>query len=276
MTLNVRNKRFPYAYRAKRCVRYILKQFYQRVSWTNESRAVFILGSGRSGTDIVAHCLSKAWDVELINEDNPKAFDNWRLKCLDAVSEAVKASGAKLVLFKPIVETLRAREFLDHFSGSSVVFVIRNPYDAINSMVRFFGDGHVRAVQSWVASDFSRQSQAPDSVKQFVKSQCHESLSIEDASGLYWLVYNSAFDFLDLSSCASATMVRYESLVQQPDQTMEQVCRFLDLKWNPSMTDEVYSGSLGKNPKPDLSPEIERACLAQWERLTGEKLSSSI
>lgn len=85
----------------------------------------------------MSHCLSKAWDVELVNEDNPKAFDNWRLKSLDVVERTVHASNAGLVLFKPIVETLRANEFLAEFQSAAVVFVVRNPNDAINSMVRF-------------------------------------------------------------------------------------------------------------------------------------------
>lgn len=276
MTLNVQSKPFVYTHRLKRRTRHILKKFYQCLIRKGEARAVFVLGSGRSGTDIVAHCLGKAWDSELVNEDNPKAFDNWRLKPLDSVTQTVDNSWAKLVLFKPIVETLRAQELLDHFSYSSVVFVTRNPYDAINSMVRLFGEGHVKAVSHWVASDFAHHKQAPDELRQFIRTHGQGRLSTEDASGLYWLLYNSAYHFLNLDSDRRATLVRYEHLVQEPDRTMKQVCAFLDLKWCPSLTDEVYSGSLRKNPKPDLSPEIERACLAQWERLTGEKLSSSI
>ena len=101
-------------------------------------------------------------------------------------------------------------------------------------------------------------------------------LSLEDASGLYWLLYNSAFHFLSLDSERRAMLVRYEHVVQNPNQTMEHVCRFLGMKWRASMTDEVYSGSLGKDLRPVLTPEIESACLAQWERLTGEHLSNSI
>ncbi len=57
--------------------------------------------------------------------------------------------------------------------------------------------------------------------------------------------------------------------VQKPEETMREVCDFLDLKWSPSMTDEVYAGSVGKNRKPDLSPAIEKQCIDVWGRLTG-------
>ena len=171
------------------------------------------------------------------------------------------------------METLRGQELLSYFSDSSVLFVTRNPFDAVNSMVRFFGDGHVKAVKSWVANDFAQNPLAPTEIKRFISDQCHPELSREDASGLYWLLYNSAFHFLELNLDSRAMLLTYEDLVQNPEATMKQACRFLHLKWSPFMVSDVYAGSLGKNSSPKLSPEIERACLDQWERLTGERLS---
>ena len=271
MTLNVKNKQNLLLYRAKRRGRYLLKRLYQVLNPCRETRPVFILGSGRSGTDIVSHCLSKAWNVELINEDNPKAFDNWRLKGLDAVEQALDSSGAGLVLFKPIVETLRVQEFLAAFQSAVVVFVVRSPHDAINSMARFFGESHVRAVKSWVKTDFARQPHAPAELRKFISSHCHADLSAEDASGLYWLLFNSAYFFLDLQSNSRVIMIRYENLVQKPEEAMREICRFLGTKFSSSLTDEVYSGSVGKNRKPDLSVGIEKRCVEVWDRLTGEK-----
>lgn len=271
MTLNVKNKQSGLLYRAKRRGRYYLKRLYWLLTPFHGTRPVFILGSGRSGTDIVSHCLSKAWVAELINEDNPKAFSNWRLKGLDVVEQAVGSSGARLVFFKPIVETLRAQEFLTEFPSAVVIFVVRNPYDAINSMVRFFGEGQVRAVKSWVDTDFARQPLAPAELREFIANHCHADLSVEDAAGLYWLLYNSSYFFLGLQSNPRATMIRYENLVQKPDETMQEICDFLGMKWAHYMTDEVCAGSVGKNRKPDLSPPIEKRCSEVWEALTEDR-----
>jgi Sulfotransferase family len=133
-----------------------------------------------------------------------------------------------------------------------------------------------KAVKSWVATDFARHSQATDDLKRFIRSHCHEDLSLEDASALYWLLYNSVFHFLNLDANNRVSLIRYEDLVQKPDETIKRVCGTLGLTWRPFMTDEVSSAFVGKNPKPEISPEIERACLDQWKRLTGERLSSSI
>lgn len=246
-----------------------MKLLFQLFGPSRGARPVFILGSGRSGTDIVSHCLSQAMNVELINEDNPKTFDNWRLKSLDAVGHAVDLSRAKLVLFKPIVETLRAQEFLAEFQGASIVFVVRNPHDAINSMARFFGKSHVRAVKNWVESGFDRHPQAPGQLREFISRHCHADLSVEDASGLYWLLYNSAYLFLNLQSDTRVTIVQYENLVEKPEEVIRGVCEFLGIKWTPSMTDEVYASSVGKNRKPNLSPAIEKLCVDVWGWLSG-------
>lgn len=273
MTLNVNTKQNVLVYRAQRRVRYYAKGLYQFFTTFGGTSPIFIVGSGRSGTDIVAHCLSKAWDVELINEDNPKAFDNWRLKGLDSVGRSVESSRARLVIFKPIVETLRARDLLGSFSTGKVIFATRNPYDAINSMVRFFGERHIKAVKGWVDTGFSRQSEAPETLRQFISDHCHDQLSLEDASGLYWLLYNSSYQFLGLASDVRVLLVRYENLVQKPVETVKDVCDFLELKFQPSMISEIYPGSVGKNRRPSMSPDIERACLDVWREMTGEEVA---
>ena len=142
-------------------------------------------------------------------------------------------------------------------------------------MVRFFGESQIRAVKSWVETDFARQPQAPAELREFIASHCHADLSVEDAAGLYWLLYNSSYLFLELQSNSRVTKVQYENLVQKPDDTMREVCEFLGMKWFPSMTDEVYAGSVGKNRKPALSPAIESRCSELWERLTVAKHQNS-
>lgn len=146
MTLHLQSKNI-YLYKLKRKIWFYSKKLYQCLQKNANPVPVFIIGSGRSGTDIAAHCLSRSLDVELINEDNPKAFDNWRLKDLNVVKDIIASSRARYVVLKPIVETLRAQSFLQ-------VFVTQNPYDVINSMIRFFEDKHIKAVKSWVEIDF--------------------------------------------------------------------------------------------------------------------------
>ena len=41
-----------------------------------KSKALFLVGSGRSGTDIFTHCLSQHGDIKMIKETSSLAFDN--------------------------------------------------------------------------------------------------------------------------------------------------------------------------------------------------------
>lgn len=203
----------------------------------------------------------------MINEDNPKAFENWRLKELSVVKYVISRSRARFVLLKPIVETLRAQSFLHGFERGRVIFVARNPVDAINSMVRFFGAKQVKAVKNWVETDFRKQPQTPDYLREFISSHCNEDLTKEDAAGLYWLLYNDAYRFLHLRGEKRVLLVFYEDLVQKPEKTTQEIATFLGLNWSPFMLEDVYSGSIGKNKKPSLTPSIDQECQEVWNFL---------
>lgn len=97
------------------------------------TRAAFLIGSGRSGTDLAAVKVGASHDVVLVNEQDPKAFEKWRLRELAVVDRLVERSFAPVLLFKPIVETYRIRELLDHFPGSKAIFLSRDPYDSTQS-----------------------------------------------------------------------------------------------------------------------------------------------
>lgn len=237
-------------------------------------RAVFLIGSGRSGTDILAFSLSNSADVLLVNEDNPLAFDNWRLKDLGMVNQSIKQSGYRYVLLKPIVETLRAKELLDTFENSLCIFQTRHPFDAINSMIRFFGEGHVRAVKNWVDTDFEMFPQLPKNERDYVREYCTADLSLADASALYWIVYNNAYFYLGLNSDNRVKLVSYENLVQQADETIASACAFLGIEPRNRMTREIYSSSIGRNNPPSINVDLEQRCEEIWNKLQDQSQKS--
>ena len=119
-------------------------------------RPIFILGCGRSGTDLVAEHLNRSFQIKLYNESDPAVFVNWRLIGLDVVESLTANSRSDVVLFKPIVETYRARELLDQFADGKVLFVFRHYNDVITSSVRFYGDKTIRRrAEKWRESGFS-------------------------------------------------------------------------------------------------------------------------
>ncbi|MDZ7759344.1 MAG: sulfotransferase domain-containing protein [Desulfovermiculus sp.] len=140
----------------------------------------------------------------------------------------------------------------------------------LNPRFVFFGDKQIKAIKSWVQTDFCKHPQAPGSLREFISFHCHKDLTTEDAAGLYWLLYNDAYRFLNLQDEGRRVLlVCYDNLVQNPAKTTQEIATFLDLEWTRSMAEDVYSGSVGKNKKPDLSPSIDRECQKVWEFIKG-------
>lgn len=238
-----------------------------RVTKPNQSRAVFLVGSGRSGTDILAHCLDQSLNVKLINEDNPLAFENWRLKALDDVKQVVSTAGAPVVVFKPIVETMRINELLETFPCSRAIFIIRDYSDSINSLVKFFGNSHVNAVNSWIESDFAKLPLVPNELKDRAKRIWSDNSSIENACGIYWLVYNSSYLFLNLRANERICLVAYESLVSESEVKLRELSDFLGLQYKKAMGADIYSTSVKRKPVSNLHPDLRRYCEETWDRL---------
>ncbi|HCW91031.1 MAG TPA: hypothetical protein DHU56_13415 [Marinobacter sp.] len=250
------------------------KRLFRIFRPSETSLPVFIIGSGRSGTDIVTFTLNNSLFVQVYNEFHDDAFVNWRLKPLDHIAGLIHKSRAKVVAFKPIVETLRCRELVERFPDAKVLFAVRDYRDAVNSMVRFFGDRHIRAVKGWVKSDFKEHPAASERIRAFLRAHSEGTLSLEDASALYWLLYNDAYASLGLDNDQRVKLVSYEELVNNPREVTKGLAEFLDIPWSSRMTEGIFSKSVGKSPSPNISPEIEKECQKVWAYLAKRIVSA--
>ena len=95
------------------------------------STPVFLLGCGRSGTNMLSRSLGKSFQVDLYNEDHPAAFEKWRIKDLATIERLSHSGFARIKLFKPILDTHMAHVFLSYFPGSKIVFIFRHYRDVI-------------------------------------------------------------------------------------------------------------------------------------------------
>lgn len=236
---------------------------------SGESRAGFVVGSGRSGTDLLAAKLGQSVDVVLINEDNPEGFHNWRLHGLDVIDALVSSSSAPLVLFKPIVETHRTMELLGAFEKSKAVFISRNYKDTVTSIVSFFGEKTRRTVRCWQEEDFAAIDtwSIPPEVRGRVSEMYEEDFSLADAAGIYWYVYNSAFCARGMADDPRVLLVLYEDLVTNPEEELRRACRHLTIQYRTSMTRDIFSSSANKGEAPELSVQVEAKCAALWNRI---------
>jgi len=243
---------------------------------SRDSIAAFFVGSGRSGTDVVVGSLGESVDAKLVNEDNPEGFENWRLREWDVIEDLVGKSFARVVLFKPIVQTWQVREMMGHFDDSRAVFIARGWPDSVNSIARFFGEGVRRAVSSWVATDFEKVSAlgVSPSIQATVRENWDPEISVHDSAAIYWYVYNAAYRSLNLDRDPRVLLTFYEDVVREPEAEFRRICEHLGLAYHSRMIRDVGLPSTNVKTEPPVSAELRNRCEEVWQDLLLDRNSS--
>lgn len=231
---------------------------------------VFLIGCGRSGTNMVLDSLGKSFQVDVFNEDHPAAFEKWRLKDFSIIENLNRDGYAKIKLYKPILDSHLARNFLVNFQESKIIFVFRHYSDVINSSIKYFGkDSWPIRVEQWVKNDFAEFASAPppDSTIMLIKARWHNDMSTEDSIGLYWLFYNSLFFDLGLHKNNRVVLVKYENIVTQPINDLRKLCQFLGIHYDSKMSKGIFRSSINREPTPILNNLIRNDCDDLWYKL---------
>jgi hypothetical protein len=234
------------------------------------SRPAFLLGCGRSGTSMLVLQLGRSWQIDVYNESNPAAFDHWRLHPLPVIREIVSRSHAPLTLFKPILDTYRARLLLEQFPEAKILFAFRHYDDVVNSSLKKFGvNDRIDHVNAWVNDDFAEFADLlpPADSQELVRSLWRPGLSPEAGAALYWLFQNHLFFDLGLATDERARLVCYESVVNNPVDELASVCDFLEVRFELAMAADIFASSVQRASAPSIDAELRRACDAMWQRL---------
>lgn len=233
----------------------------------------FLVGCGRSGTNMLVFHLSKLWQVELYNEDNPAAFQNWRLRDLSIIERLIARSHAQITIFKPILDTYRTNVLLSRFPTARLIFIFRHHTDVINSSLKKFGiTNRIDHVNSWIKEDFDEFASAPppENTKAAVRSRWKPSLSPESGAALYWLFQNRLYFDLGLHRNERVMLINYETVVSEPLREFERICQFLGVAFKPELAEGVYSSSVKRDPAPRIAGEILADCDDLWRSLCQE------
>lgn len=231
---------------------------------------VFLVGCGRSGTNMITRHLATSPDVELFNEDHPAAFERYHLRPIPDIRRLIEDSEATFVLFKPILDTHRCLTWLEFFSKAQILYVTRHFDDVINSALRRFGPlKWSKAVKGWMKRDFARfaPQRPPETTRDALSSLWRTSLSPPSSYALYWIFFNRLFFDLKLNRDRRARLVRYESTVSHPEREFHDICCFLNIDYSERMAADISSSSIGKDIKPAIDEDILSACKELWIKL---------
>ena len=249
-----------------------LRRFiWQQLYYTGRgSRPAFLVGCGRSGTSMLVLQLGKSWQIEVYNENNLAAFHNWRLRDFVVIQQLVNKSHAPITLFKPILDTYRARLILDTFPAGKMLFAYRHYNDVIDSSLKKFGPkDRITHINNWIADDFAEFAdlRPPAETQALIRELWQPGLSPESGAALYWLFQNRLYFDFGLQRHKRVKLIQYEAVVNDPAGQMAAIATFLNIGFDKQTTEGIFASSVQHRPIPNLDPAIAAACQGLWEAL---------
>ncbi|MBW2236275.1 MAG: sulfotransferase, partial [Deltaproteobacteria bacterium] len=250
----------------------------QRLQGPREgARPAFLVGCGRSGTNMLVDRLSRTWELDPINEYDPAAFHEWWLRDLDTVAAVAQRSRARTVLFKPILDTPRVPQLLEHFPEGRVLFAVRDWAPVVRSALALFGpENWPGRVAGWMGDDFAEfGTPLPEGARQSVRALWRADLDPASAAALYWLFYTGLYFELGLDADPRVRPVRYEAVLEQPLAQLHGLCDFLGIGYRPRMAAGVEPRNRHASESLGVEPSIAEACDALYARFADADASSS-
>lgn len=235
-----------------------------------ETRAVFIFGMQRSGTRIPLTVANRSPEVMAYGEGATGFYDGVLLADLSSVSSGLETSHFSTVMLKPICDSHRADEILEHFPGSRALWIFRHYRDTVSSAaakwptapegIKKLADGDREAAGWWAGGLLQEDFE-------LVRQHYHSSLSPEGAHALLWYLRNTFYFRLGLNEREDVLLIKYEDLVQQPAKYFSELFRFLEVPFKESFVSGVYNSSVGMHPIPDIPESVEELCSELHEKL---------
>jgi len=253
---------------------YLIKYFYQKylIRTKGQHQLLFIIGCQRSGTSLINRIFARDLNVSVYressrlssNDSSPIAKNKLRLNSFNDVKEALDKDKAPFIVFKPLVETQNAPDLLDYFSESKALWMYRGYRDVVNSLLKKFSlNVGIRNLKSIVENSQENwySEKVPESIREIILQHFSEEMSPYDAAALFWFVRNQLFYELQLHRNSRILMCRYEDLVTQPNQVMQNIYQFVGAHdYSDGNNWEVHSNSVRKGHSVQLLPAIEKLC----------------
>jgi hypothetical protein len=227
------------------------------------SRPAFVVGCGRSGTSMILWQLGRSWAVDIFNEDHPAAFTDFRLRPPPTIARLVQESPAPVTLFKPILNTSQTGHLLNAFPQARFLFVYRHFGDVIRSSMKRFGvRNRWNHVHRWMEDGFAELSFAPppQATQEFVRARWDRECGPETGAALYWLMYNRLYFDMELDREPRVLLVRYESLVEHPEDQFRRVADFLGLPFEPILARGVHAQAVASQTPDGIAKAVLSDC----------------
>jgi hypothetical protein len=233
-------------------------------------QVLFLAGVQRSGTNMAMDILERSFQTDVYHERDPRAFDTYRMRPVEVISQLVKQSRAPLFVIKSLCELQELKKLKQDFAPAKVVWVWRDYRDVVNSMLVSFSNQakQVKRVAADPASDDWRGMGMSEETHNLVRQLVDEDIDDASAAALQWYFRNVLFFEQGFDQEDSVMLVRYEDLVQDPEPIAAEIFEFAGLTYSPWHTAKVSARSIGRRPAPALRPEIGELCEGLMQKFT--------
>ena len=248
-----------------------LKQFSHRFlpphEWS-EKRILMIMGCQRSGTTLIQDIFDHDRSTKVYGEfselsDQDTEF-NIRMNPLDSVRQTLQANRAGLIVLKPIVESQNALKLLEAFENAKILWMYRDFRDAAASNINMFGPAagiyDLQCIMDNRKGDW-RAEGLSDEMRETVARNFSADMPPHDAAALFWFMRNSWIFQLGLNTHNRVMIKRYEKLVENPRETIENIYGFIDFPFpGKHILPSIRRNSVGRGSELKFSRNIEQMC----------------
>jgi hypothetical protein len=228
------------------------------------STAVFLVGVQRSGTNMLVRGLERAPEVAVHNENSRRAFDRFRLRDDAVVTDLVRRSRHRLVLFKPLCDSHRVPRLLDLDVQAAVALWAYRAVDGrVRSALAKFGDANLQALRAIATTGGNGMWQAGglgEGDLEELRRLDPDRMTPATASAVFWLLRNRLFFTLGLDQRPEVLLSSYEGFIAAPEAAMRRVCDHLGFPFRPELTAHVESRENPHAAALEIDPRVRRLC----------------
>lgn len=252
------------------------KRLYQGVKNLLRGRGTppvsFVAGVQRSGTNMLMNVLERSFVTEVIHERDRRAFDRYQMRDAGRIRALLESSRAEHFIIKSLCELQDLTRLMDEFAPARTIWIVRDYNDVVNSMCASFSNqsrlvnriAENRDNGGWQGKGMS------DATHERIKSVMHENISDTSAAALMWYYRNQLFFEQGFDRDPRVLLVRYESLVTQPEPEFRRIFMFLGIGYRPWHSRKVVAHSIRKARIPEIEPPVRALCdgmTEQFDRL---------
>jgi hypothetical protein len=256
---------------------------WRRVNGVSPGTAipVFLVGVQRSGTNMLVRGLETNPAVAVHNENDRRAFQQFRLRGERVIGELVNESHHQYVLFKPLCDSGRIAAVVDRLPvvpSARVIWAWRDVDARARSAVSKFADANLVALRRIAAGEGDHLWQALGlsvASRELLTEFDYDQMSPYEAACLFWCVRNRMLLELGLPNRSDVLVSSYEALVADPEQATRALAGFLGLPWTPQMTADIEVRQPSGGERPSIDERIRRHCDELTDQLAAVTVSTA-